>query len=392
MADERIILQLDTADSAVKARELGLELEHVQVAAAGIGHTAGSSGDFGRGMLQASYAVQDFTSVLGTQGLGRALAAVQNNIPGLLMALGPGAGVAGAVSVITVGAGLLYENWDKIARLWGQGQTEEEAKRMRELAKATEQAVEAGKRLAATLPPEQRQTQGNLKRAVDAFGGEAVLKELQAALVAKSGSFGAEADRAMAQTLFNRLNRGDRSAEALLGDLDLRGGVGQVLRGGKTPAEERRERNAVLDKQARERREAAEGRRRDRAAKAREVAGLEEEYAAGSEAIGQAERQERESARAARVREDVNLGRRIGREAARPDRGPKLDLRHIDATPMHAGPMDARMAAQIAENQQALAANQAADLAALRRLEAVGREARRQNRMRRQPLANDGWN
>lgn len=69
-------------------------------------HTA--TGDMGRGILQASYAVQDFTSVLaGGQGLTKALGAVQNNIPVLLTGLGMGSGMAGAISLVSVGVGAL---------------------------------------------------------------------------------------------------------------------------------------------------------------------------------------------------------------------------------------------------------------------------------------------
>jgi hypothetical protein len=68
----------------------------------------GRPGMGGQGILQASWAVQDFTSVLsGGQGLGRALSSIQNNIPGLLMSLGMTGGVAGAVSLISVGIGAL---------------------------------------------------------------------------------------------------------------------------------------------------------------------------------------------------------------------------------------------------------------------------------------------
>lgn len=68
--------------------------------------TATAHGDMGRGILQASYAVQDFTSSLsGGQGLGRAIGSVQNNIPLLLTSLGVGAGLAGTISLVSVGLG-----------------------------------------------------------------------------------------------------------------------------------------------------------------------------------------------------------------------------------------------------------------------------------------------
>lgn len=83
-----------------------------------LGDTFSSDGRFGRGILQSSYAVQDFTSQLGTRGLAGGLAAVQNNIPGILAGLGAGAGLAGVISVVSVGAGLLYENWGKVSSIF----------------------------------------------------------------------------------------------------------------------------------------------------------------------------------------------------------------------------------------------------------------------------------
>ena len=70
----------------------------------GEGSPGGSSG---QGILGVSYAFQDFTSVISTGGgFGRALASIQNNIPPILAGLGVGAGLAGAISLVTVGAGL----------------------------------------------------------------------------------------------------------------------------------------------------------------------------------------------------------------------------------------------------------------------------------------------
>lgn len=90
----------------------------VVISAGGLGQTMHPSGEFGRGILQGSYAIQDFTSQLGTRGLAGALGAIQNNIPGILAGLGAGAGLAGALSVLSVGAGLLYEHWDKLTGLF----------------------------------------------------------------------------------------------------------------------------------------------------------------------------------------------------------------------------------------------------------------------------------
>jgi hypothetical protein len=80
------------------------------------GPTKGSSG-LGRSAMAASYAFQDFTSQLGTQGVAGGLRAIQNNIPGMLMGFEKlSAGWVAAISAMAVGAGILYENWDKIAK------------------------------------------------------------------------------------------------------------------------------------------------------------------------------------------------------------------------------------------------------------------------------------
>jgi hypothetical protein len=219
-----------------------VEMTAAQAAAGRAGQSFSKEGVFGRGVMQASFAVQDFTSVLGTQGLGGALGSIQNNIPILVGALGAGAGLAGAVSIVSIGVGLLIDNWDKIQRLWGSGKTEEEIERMKRLAKATDEAREAAEKLAKTLPPDVRQAGPEaVKRAVDAFGGEAVVRELAEGLKGARGDFGAENNRKMAETLMANLLQGNRDAIATLRELPLRGQVGQVLSGGQTPQEERRE-------------------------------------------------------------------------------------------------------------------------------------------------------
>ncbi|WP_165063435.1 hypothetical protein [Paludisphaera rhizosphaerae] len=76
---------------------------------------------YGNAIQTTAFAVQDFTSVLGTQGLGRAIGSVQNNIPSLITQLGGAAGLAGAISIVSIGAGLLYDNWDKLTGKLGEG-------------------------------------------------------------------------------------------------------------------------------------------------------------------------------------------------------------------------------------------------------------------------------
>jgi len=218
-------------------KHLGVQLEVTAAASAHVGHTLERNGSFGQGVMQASYAIQDFTSVMGTQGLGRALGAIQNNIPTLVSALGVGAGLTGVISVLSVGVGLLVDNWGKLTGHWKTEETEKEAKRMQSLAKATEDAAAAAERYARTHSRPQREEEGALKKAVEEFGGPAVVKELEEALKAHQGDFGPETNRKHAQTFFANLMQGNRKAWNMLQDLDLHGEVGAVLHGGPTPQE-----------------------------------------------------------------------------------------------------------------------------------------------------------
>ncbi len=110
----------------------------------------GSGGNPGQGILGASYAFQDFTSVLaGGQGFGRALGAVQNNIPMLISSLGGTAGVAGAVSVVAVAIGILIDNWGKLQKAWStESTTKSEADAMKELEENTKRTADETQRLA----------------------------------------------------------------------------------------------------------------------------------------------------------------------------------------------------------------------------------------------------
>jgi hypothetical protein len=248
MPDDIFRIVLDTANSEPTLERLKIKLVETEVAAANVGKTAGVSGEFGRGIMGASYAIQDFTSVLGTQGLGRALGAIQNNIPILVTSLGAGAGLAGAISIVSVGVGLLIDNWAKIHDYWTGGETEKEAERMKKLKEAIKEAKEEAEKLVKTLPPEQRQAGKDIKRAVDEFGGPAVKKELIEAMKAERGDFGKEAMSAQADTLIANLLKGDPAAIRYLSELDLRGDIGKVLQGGETPTESAKRRGEAAQK------------------------------------------------------------------------------------------------------------------------------------------------
>lgn len=126
MADERIRLELDLNQFTASAREGTQSLQAMAVVAdqnvvpalKNVDRAADQAAvmhrNFGSTLLATSYAVQDFTSQLGTRGLAGAFAAVQNNIPTILAGLGVGSGMAGVLSIASVAAGGLASSFTKI--------------------------------------------------------------------------------------------------------------------------------------------------------------------------------------------------------------------------------------------------------------------------------------
>lgn len=393
--------------------QLGIQLNRqaglyqvVTAEAARLGQTVGRQGDLGRGMLQASFMVQDFTSVMGDGGLVRAFGSVQNNIPILLTGLGMGAGLAGAVSVVSIGVGLLIANWGKLTGLWDEEETKKEAERQKDLAKAIEETAKAAEKLAKTLPRTEREGQAGFKKAVDEFGGAAVLKELEEALKARQGSFGAEADRKMAQTLFANLMQGDRQAHALLGDLDLRGDVGEVLRGGMTPKEQQAANRRRGEREAKERDKAREEAAKEKAKKDKEVADLEEEnekWVADMERSERARKQKeqtKEAAKEAAAMDDLHKDFRKMRESPQAQMAPQIRQVQEEVfqgsgmriTPQQAMAMIKRQQQQLDQAQEEQAAAMMEMASGMgEQIQMMKRNARAL-RQRNQAMNNSGWN
>lgn len=182
------------------------------------GGGGGGGRGFGQGMLQASYAVQDFTSQLGTQGLGGALAAIQNNIPGILMGLGVSGGLAGALSLVSVAAGALVPIFEK---LFGAETAENIKKRAEEIKKLADEAKElttpekgdAEKQFAAETKRLAGQGQNLVGLAAAAIGASGLGAQAtdqetqmiagQAAVARMSGSGPAKAELARLQDALN---------------------------------------------------------------------------------------------------------------------------------------------------------------------------------------------
>lgn len=117
--------------------------------------------NMGQGMLQVAYFMDDVQ--YGIRG-------IMNNIPGLVMGFGGGAGLAGAVSIATLAGAKLYE--------W-MGNTEAKSK---ELAKAIEEEAEAFKKLKAEVEETSRQNQNEqfLREALDSAKKIADYRHLEA--------------------------------------------------------------------------------------------------------------------------------------------------------------------------------------------------------------------
>lgn len=221
--DERIRLELDLGQSTAKTVEFSRALhtvavtadqatvpalKQVDVAAENASH---SSNQLGRGVLSASYAFQDFTSQINN-GLLPAISAVQNNIPGILMGFGVGGGITAGISVVAVGAGLLYQNWDKLANLWKDGETEKEAERVKHLVEETEKATKAAAKEFEGLSKDQAAPGGDIQKAIKQFGGAKVHAAITKALINYQGDFGDEANKEFVNNLVANVNRGDPAA------------------------------------------------------------------------------------------------------------------------------------------------------------------------------------
>lgn len=264
MDSDRIQLILDLGHSTEDAKQLSAALQTMKVDAAAVGvemgAVGGSTRNLGSTVLQTSYAIQDFTSQLGTRGLGGALSAVQNNIPGILTGLGATGGLAGAASAAAIAVGLLYENWDKVIGLFQDTTLADQVKKMKELAEATEAVNAANEKIAKSVKGTDQTDRASAfrKALADYGGGEKLLNE-----VAPPGAH----DRA---TFADAIAKALQGSE---GDIGFLKGASQGLtRELNRPAlqKEAAERDAAIEREAKEREKAQK--EQDRADKEAEAA------------------------------------------------------------------------------------------------------------------------
>lgn len=168
---EHLKSQLEEMARAFKAGEIGAaefykaqsklarELEQQQVLFDQLtGKPGGGGGAGGQGILGASYAMQDFISVLtGGGGLGRALGSITNNIPALLTGLGAGAGLTGIISGLFT---LMVAGVPAIEKWWGaiDSESADKARTKLEGIKAQIEAVHAEFKKLAEAPTDYEKT------------------------------------------------------------------------------------------------------------------------------------------------------------------------------------------------------------------------------------------
>jgi uncharacterized phage infection (PIP) family protein YhgE len=150
--DQTIKLILDMGNSGASVQEVKLALDALK----------GHSGLGGQGLLGASYAAQDFISVLsGGGGIGRALGSISNNMPQILAGLGLGAGLAGVMGAVTAGVAAAIP----MIEAWWNAVDSEAAERAKEKLKAIKEElkqVAAEFKKLAEMPTTLESEQGKL--------------------------------------------------------------------------------------------------------------------------------------------------------------------------------------------------------------------------------------
>jgi hypothetical protein len=201
MADENVGLRLDV-DGAERYTEAGKRVDQLNQSLKQVestGHMAGRGfNNFGMSVLYVSQTIED---------LQYGFRAILNNIPLLVMSMGGGPGLAGAISLVTVAGSQLYQHWDKLAQLFGEGATENEADRMKRLADESKRAAtEIEKANRAVANPGKKEFSEKFARDVGAVGGSAVVLEAISAGQTTAGGRGFMAEQ------LNRALAGDAGA------------------------------------------------------------------------------------------------------------------------------------------------------------------------------------
>lgn len=149
----------------------------------------------GRAILQASYALQDFSSANG--GLMQQLASIQNNIPGILAGFGVGAGLTGVISAASIGVVALYQNWRTLTSAFRADLINNTAAATDRLTKRVEELKKEAKLTASEVRELNRAEEElagiqamHAAAKVPGFGQANVKKAFQEAITQKGGGYG----------------------------------------------------------------------------------------------------------------------------------------------------------------------------------------------------------
>lgn len=138
--------------------------------------TASSSS--ARGILQLGYAVDD---------LQYGFSSIVNNIPQVVMGLGGGAGIAGAVGIAVVAVNQLMKHWGELTSMLQAAWEGGSAERIRVLAERAEEAAKAFDKMAAAGTSAERGGAAAFGAAVQDAGTEKIRKALTDTLLATGG-------------------------------------------------------------------------------------------------------------------------------------------------------------------------------------------------------------
>lgn len=190
MAENRANLEaLEAAQQGVTAStnqavEATQRLDTSMIKASG---AVGRRGGFGMAVLEGSRALEDLQYGIG---------GVVNNIPGLVLAMGGTMGIAGVVSVVSVGVNQLVKHWDDLRKMFVGPEVETAAEHLERLEKATKRTAEETAELnrlkkeqadldrILSLPSEQEEARKKAFTEIGAGvgGGPGVQRALEAAL------------------------------------------------------------------------------------------------------------------------------------------------------------------------------------------------------------------
>ncbi len=123
----------------------------------------------GRGLSQLAYAVDDMQYGFN---------AVVNNIPQIVMGLGGGAGLAGALGIAAVAANQFIKHWDEITSALQENWSGGSAEQMKELTKRTEEAAKAFVKLLEAKTHFEEKSEAATNKTITDAGADKLFKGL----------------------------------------------------------------------------------------------------------------------------------------------------------------------------------------------------------------------